>query len=361
MSLGCGLIGLQSCGKTVIFNAITAAGVSSYNNSQMNEAIVNMPDHRLERLAALYHPLKTVAATLDVIDIPGIEVNHQGEDARGSHLFGHIKDVEALLHVVRCFEDSDVPFGYDTIDPVRDVETVDLELVAADSVTLENKINRLAKKVRAGDKDAIRETDSCVKVHAAIQQGIPARKQDLSIQEMASIRECNLVSLKPVLYIANIKSMEDAANSHVAALNQIARSEGAEMIIVSGKDEADISQLERNEQQEFLREFGLQESSMERLMHAAYRMLGLVTFFTTGEDEVRAWTCREGDKSPVAAGKIHTDMEKGFIRMEVIRYEDLMELGSESAVAKAGREHIEGREYGVQDGDIVSVRFNSKG
>jgi len=361
MNLRCGLIGMQSCGKTVIFNAITAAGVSSYNNSQMNEAIVNIPDHRLERLTLIYHPLKTVAATLDVIDIPGIEVNHHGEDVRGSRLLGHIKDVEALLHVVRCFEDNNVPFGYNTINPVRDAETVDLELVAADSVTLENKINRLAKRVRAGDKDAIRETEGCVKVHAAIQQGIPARKQDLSIQEMASIRECNLVSLKPVLYIANVKSMEDAANSYTSALNEIAQSEGAEMIIVSGKDEADISQFERNEQQEFLRELGLQESSMERLMRTAYRMLGLVTFFTTGEDEVRAWTCRKGDKAPVAAGKIHTDMEKSFIRMEVIRYEDLMELGSESAVAKAGREHIEGREYGVQDGDIVSVRFNSKG
>ena len=361
MSLRCGLIGLQSCGKTVIFNAITAAGVSSYNNSQMNEAVVNVPDHRLERFVTMYHPLKTVAATLDVIDIPGIEVNHQKEDARGSGLLGHIKDVEALLHVIRCFEDSNVSFGYDTIDPVRDIETVDLELMTVDSVTLENKINRLAKKVRAGDKDAIREIDGCVKVHAAIQQGIPARKQDLGLQEMASIRECNLVSLKPVLYIANIKSMEDAANSHVAALSQIAQSEGAEMIIVSGKDEADISQLERDEQQEFLRELGLQESSMERLIHTVYRMLGLVTFFTTGEDEVRAWTCRKGDKASVAAGKIHTDMEKGFIRMEVIRYEDLMGLGSESAVAKAGREHIEGREYEVQDGDIVSVRFNSKG
>ncbi|MDD5038104.1 MAG: redox-regulated ATPase YchF [Dehalococcoidales bacterium] len=361
MSLRCGLIGLPSCGKTVIFNAITAAGVSSYNNSRMNEAIVNVPDRRLEKLAEMYHPLKTAAATLDVIDIPGIEVNHPGEEARSSPLLGHIKDVEALLHVVRCFEDSDVPLGHDTVNPVRDVETAELELMAADSVTLQNKINRLAKKVRAGDKDAIRETDVCTKIYAAIQEGIPGRKQVLSSQEMASIRECNLVSLKPVLYVANIKSMEDAANSHVVALNQIAQGEGAEMIIVSGKDEADISQLEPDEQQDFLLELGLQESTMERLIHSAYRMLGLVTFFTTGEDEVRAWTCRKGDKAPVAAGKIHTDMEKGFIRMEVIRYDDLIELGSEAAVAKTGRERLEGREYEVQDGDIVSVRFNGKG
>jgi len=357
MGLRCGLIGLPSCGKTVIFNAITAAGASSYSNSEMNRAVVSVLDHRLERLAQMYHPRKTVAATLDVVDIPGIKAN-QGGDGRSSRLLGHIKDVEALLHVVRCFEDSSVPFEYHTIDPKRDVETVDLELIAADSATLENKINRLAKRVRAGDKDAIRETADCQKVHAAIQQGIPARKQNLSGRELASIRECNLVSLKAVLYIANIKSVGDIANSHVTALRQIAHTEGTELITVCGKDEADISQLEPNERQEFLQDLGLKESSMERLLGAAYRILGLVNFFTTGEDEVRAWTCLKGDKAPVAAGKIHTDMEQDFIRMEVIRYEDLVELGSESAVAKAGRERSEGREYEVQDGDIVAVLFN---
>ena len=361
MGLRCGLIGLPCCGKTVIFNAITAAGASSYSNSEMNRAAVSVLDHRLERLAQMYHPSKTVAATLDVVDIPGIKANHQGGDGRSSRLLGHIKDVEALLHVVRCFEDSSVPFEYHTIDPKRDVETVDMELIATDSATLENKINRLAKRVRAGDKDAIRETADCQKVHAAIQQGIPARKQNLSVRELASIRECNLVSLKAVLYIANIKSVVDVANSHVTALRQIAHAEGTELITVCGRDEADISQLEPNERQEFLQDLGLKESSMERLLGAAYRILGLVNFFTTGEDEVRAWTCLKGDKAPVAAGKIHTDMEQGFIRMEVIRYGDLVELGSESAVAKAGRERSEGREYEVQDGDIVAVLFNKKG
>ncbi|MFC1937674.1 redox-regulated ATPase YchF [Chloroflexota bacterium] len=361
MGLSCGLVGLRSSGKTAIFNAITAAGASSYSNSEMNRAAVSVLDHRLERLAQMYHPRKTVAATLDVVDIPGITANHQGGDGRGSRLLGHIKDVEALLHVVRCFEDSSVPFEYHTIDPKRDVETVDLELIAADSATLENKINRLAKRVRAGNKDAIRETADCQKVNAAIQQGIPARKQNLSVRELSSIRECNLVSLKAVLYIANIKSVGDAANSHVTALRQIAHAEGTELITVCGRDEADISQLEPNERQEFLQDLGLKESSMERLIGAAYRILGLVNFFTTGEDEVHAWTCLKGDKSPVAAGKIHTDMGHGFIRMEVIRYEDLVELGSESAVAKAGRERSEGCEYEVQDGDIVAVLFNKKG
>ncbi len=360
MGLRCGLIGLPSCGKTVIFNAITAAGASSYSSAEMNKAVVSVPDHRLLRLVEMYHPRKTVAATLDVVDIPGIKAN-QGGDGRGSRLLGHIKDVEALLHVVRCFEDSSVPFEYDTIDPVRDVETIDLELVAADSATLENKITRLTKRVRAGDKDAVRETADCTRVYEAIQQGIPARKQNLSAREMASIYECNLVSVKPVLYVANIKSVEDVANRHVTALTQLAQAEGTELITLFGKEEADISQLEPAERIEFLKDLGLTESSMERLLGAAYRILGLISFFTTGEDEVRAWTCRKGDKAPVAAGKIHSDMERGFIRMEVIRYEDLIELGSEAAVARAGRARSEGREYEVQDGDIVTVRFNVAG
>ncbi len=358
MALCCGLIGLPSSGKTTIFNAITAARVPMYSGSEMNRVVVNVPDERMERLEEIYHPRKVVPATLEVVDIPGIKAEDNG---RRSRLLGNIKDVEALLHVVRCFEDEEIPFEYDTIDPVRDVETLDLEMVAADSVTLENKLNRLAKRVRSGDADAIREADCCEKVRAAIQQGIPVRKQNLTTQELASIRECTLVSLKPVLYIANIKTMADAANEYVQTLKHVTADEGAEMVAVCGKDEADIGELEPDERGVFLKELGIEESAMERLLHAAYRKLGLINFFTTGEDEVRAWTCRQGDKSPVAAGKIHTDMESGFIRMEVIRYTDLMELGNEAAVAKAGKRRLEGREYEVQDGDIVSVLFNAKG
>jgi hypothetical protein len=360
VGLSCGLIGLPSSGKTVIFNAITAAGVSSYSGSEMNRAVVYAPDQRLNQLAEIYRPQKVVPATLEVVDISGLKVRPRG-DGHGFRLLGYIKDVEALLHVVRCFEDGSIPFEYKTIDPVRDIETVDLELMVADSNTLENKIRRLAKKVRAGDKDAIRDTANCEKVYAAIQQGIPARKQNLSVQQLASTRECNLASLKPVLYIANIKSIEDADNRHVKALERIANDEGTEVIVVCGKDEADISQLSLDERQEFLQELGLKESSTERVLSAAYKMLGLNNFFTTGEDEVRAWTCRKEDKAPIAAGKIHTDMEKGFIRMEVIRYEDLIELGSEAAVSKAGRQHLKGRDYEVQDGDIVAVRFSRGG
>ena len=360
MGLSCGLVGLPCSGKTVIFNAITAAGVSSYNGSEMNRVVVYVPDQRLNRLTEIYRPQKVVPATLEVVDISGLKVGPQ-RNGHGFSLLGYIKDVEALLHVVRCFEDGGIPFAYETIDPARDIETVDLELMVADGNTLENRIKRLAKKVRAGDKDAIRDTANCEKVYTAIQQGTPARRQNLSVQELTSIRDCHLASLKPVLYIANIKSIEDADNRHVKALERIVCDEGAEAIVVCGKDEADISQLSLDERQEFLQELGLKESSIERLLSVAYRMLGLISFFTTGEDEVCAWTCRKEDKAPVAAGKIHTDMEKGFIRMEVIRYEDLMELGSEVTISKAGRQHIEGRDYIMQDGDIVAVRFSPGG
>jgi len=360
MSLSCGLVGLPASGKTVIFNAITAAGVSSYSGSEVNRAVVTVPDSRIEKLADMYHPLKIGLATLEVVDIPGLKASPQ-RNGHALELIGHIKNVEAVLHVVNCFQNGENSGNQKAGDPAGDIETVELELMVADSRTLENKIDRLAKKVRAGDKDAIRETTHCTRVHAAIQQGIPARKQNLNDQELASIRECNLVTLKPVLYIANVKSMADAVSSQVAAVKDIADSEGAEMLIICGKDEADISRLEPDEQLAFLQDLGLEQSSMERLLGSAYRMLGLVTFFTVGEDEVRAWTCRRGDKAPVAAGKIHTDMEKGFIRMEVTRYQDLVELGSETAVAKAGRKRIESRDYEVQDGDIVTVLFNSNG
>ncbi len=357
MALSCGLIGIASCGKTVIFKAITSSRVFSANPSDMNRMIIKVPDSRLDKLEAMYHPNKLVPTTIEVVDIPGLSTHGQ-PDGKGFRLLGHIKNVDALIHVVRCFEDGNVPFEYDTIDPKRDVETVDLELMVADAATLENKVNRLAKKLRMGDKDAARDAAACEKVLNTIKEGISARRLNLTPAELASVYDCNLVSLKPVLYVANIKNPEDAANVHVAALKLMADSEPTEMVVVRGKDEADIADLEPEEQKEFLKELGLEHSSMERLVYAAYRKLDLITFFTVGQDEVRAWTCRRGDKAPVAAGKIHTDLEKGFIRMETITYDDLISLGNEAAVAKAGRKRVESREYVVQDGDIVQVLFN---
>ena len=359
MNLTCGLVGLTVCGKTTIYNAVTAAGAASYDGSEMHRVIVNVPDPRIQALAKLYNPAKITPATMQVVDIPGLAAGSIAKPGRSTRLLKYIKDVDALLHVVQCFEPADNSSQHAIIDPIRDVETLDLELMIADSQTLQNKIERLSRKVRAGDSDTIRQVTDCKKVKDRLEQGIPARQQELNDKELASVRECNLVSLKPVLYIANVKSMEDDGNSYVAALQSIADADNTEAVTVCGRDEADISQLDLAERQEFLVGLGLQESSMTRLLRAAYKKLGLVNFFTVGEDEVRVWTCHKEDKAPAAASKIHADMERGFIRMEVIHYNDLLELGSEAAVIKAGKQHIEGKTYEVQEGDIVVVLFNT--
>jgi len=357
MALSCGLIGLPSCGKTTIFNAITAAGAASYSGAEMNRTVVNVPDPRLEVLVSIYKPKKVTPNTMEVVDIPGLKAGSTAAEGHGARLLGHIKDVDALLHVVRCFVDERIPFEYASIDPARDVETIELELMVADSQTLHRKIERLSKRVRAGDAEAIRDSAACQKVNEALEQGIPARRQGLSLTEFASVYDCHLVSLKPVLYIANVETAADIEGEHVRKLKKIAHESGAEMIAVSGRDEAEIWELEPEERSEFLAELGFKESSIERLLNAAYNLLGLVTFFSCGEKEVHAWTCHKGDKAPVASGKIHTDMERGFIRMEVFHLDDLVALGSEAAVARAGRMRVEGRDYEVRDGDIVNVLF----
>ncbi|MBN1863195.1 MAG: redox-regulated ATPase YchF [Dehalococcoidales bacterium] len=359
MSLTCGLVGLTACGKTTIYNAITASGAAGYDGTEMHRVIVNVPDPRIQVLVKLYNPAKIVPATMQLVDIPGLAADSAIKPGHSSRLLSHIKDVDVLLHVVRCFEAGDTFAQGDDINPVRDVETVDLELMVADSQTLQNKIARLSKKTRAGDSEAIRQVADCEKVKKGLDQGIPARRQRLNDKESDSVRECNLVSLKPVLYIANIKSMGDHGNGYVEALQTIIDADSSEAVTICGRDEADISQLDPADRQEFLAELGLQESSMTRLLQAAYRKLGLVNFFTVGEDEVHVWTCHRGDKAPVAAGKIHSDMERGFIRMEVMRYDDLLELGSEAAVIKAGKRRLEGKTYEIQEGDVVTVLFNT--
>jgi len=352
------MVGLPACGKTTIYNAVTAAGAPTFDGSEMHNAIVRVPDERLQELATLYNPAKVVTATMKVVDIPGLKIGDRDKPRRVNTLLQHIKEADALLHVVRCFTLNGLSLSDEVIDPVRDVETIDIEMMVADNQTLQNKIERLAKKVRLGDKDAIRQVEDCEMIKKGLEQGIPARRQGLISREIASIRECNLVSLKPVLYIANIGYQEEADNDYINKLQVIAKADDSEVITVYGRDEADISQLNLVDQQEFLAEMGLKESSMTRLLEASYRKLGLVNFFTVGEDEVRAWTCHRGDKAPVAAGKIHTDMEKRFIRMEVMGCDDLIKFGSEMAVIKAGRQRIEGKTYEVQEGDVVVVLFN---
>lgn len=358
MSFICGIVGLPGVGKTAIFNAITAAGAGSFGKDEANRATVQVPDSRIDPLVKMYNAPKIVPAQMEVVDIPGLKAGSTAAGGRGSKLLSHIKDVDAVIHVVRCFDDDSLPHEYDTIDPARDVETIDLEMVVADAQTVQNKLDRIAKKAKSGDADAKRDIQALEQVKEAFESGIPARKQNLGDRERAAVFDCNLVSLKPVLYVANLKTPADADNAYVKALRELSAAENAETVIVCGRDEADIAQLDPEDQKVFLGELGLKESSMERLIQAAYRTLGLVNFITAGPKEVHIWTCNNGDKAPKAAGKIHSDMEQGFIRMEVMTYDDLMECGSEAAVTKAGKLRVEGKDYVVKDGDIVVIRFN---
>ncbi len=352
MALRCGLVGRPSCGKTTVFNAVTAAGASSFDAAELHRATVEVPDPRVVELARLYQPKKIVRASVEIADIPGLAAGDAAGGGRASRLLTHIKEADVLIHVVRCFSSAE-----GEPNPVHDAELVDLELMAADSATLERKRDRIVKRARTGDKDAAAELEDCEHVRDRLHEGVPARRQELSDRERESVFECNLLSLKPVLYVANVGSSDALEGPDVVLLRAWASTEGAETVAVCGKDEADLSELQADERAPFLAELGLAELSIERVLHAAYRELGLVDFFTAGEREVHVWTCRKGDKAPAAAGKIHTDMERGFVRMEVIPYVDLALLGSEDAVAKAGKRRLEGRDYEVQDGDIVIIRF----
>jgi len=354
MALRCGLVGVPGCGKTTVFNALTAAGASSFDGAEAHRATVEVPDPRVRQLVELYRPKKIVPAMLDLVDIPGLEEGSTVGGGRGSRLLTHVKEADVLIHVVRCFggPSGDVP------DPIHDTELLDLELMAADAQTLEKKVERLAKRVRARDKDAIREVGDCERVLNRLHEGLPARRQELSPQEHASVFECTLVSLKPVLYVANVSHGGALDGPFVRALDGPAGADGAEVVAISGSDEAEISELPAEDRAEFLSELGIGEPAAARVIHAAYRELGLVDFFTAGDREVHVWTCRAGDTAPVAAGKIHSEMEKGFIRLEVISCEAILEYGGESEAIQAGARRLEGKDYVVQDGDVVVVRFS---
>jgi GTP-binding protein YchF len=290
---------------------------------------------------------------MDLVDIPGLEEGAGDEGGRGRRLLSHIKESDVLLHVVRCF-----PNGTDAVAPVDDVERVDLELMAADATTLERKLERLSKRLKSGDKEARRDADVCQRVLAHLHDGTPARRLGLSVADRSAVLDCTLISLKPVLYVANVQHANETNGEEAANLRAIVRMESAEMVAISGLEEAEINDLPEKERHAFLQELGVGESSAERILRAAYQELRLADFFTAGEKEVRVWTCEKGSTAAVAAGKIHSDMERGFVRMEVIAYEDLMAYGSEAAAIQGGKRRLEGKDYCVQDGDVVVVRFS---
>jgi len=350
MVLRCGVIGCPQCGKTTVFNAISASHAPL--RTEVHRATVLVPDERVRRLVELYQPKKIVPATIDIVDIPGFDETVTSHE-RTAALLLQVREADVLVHVIRCFEGLD-----GRVDPMHDVEVVDLELMASDADVLQRKVERLDKRVRSGDKRARQEAEDCNSVLEQLHNGRPARRQDLGRSVLDSVRECNLLSLKPVLYVANIAQPSAVNSPSVEAVREHATRGGSEVVAVCGRDEADISELPEEERGPFLEALGMDELSVSRVVHAAYRELALVDFFTAGEREVHVWTCRAGDKAPVAAGKIHSDMERGFIRMEVIAYDDLIECGSEAAAIEAGARRLEGKDYEVCDGDIVVIRFS---